>query len=240
MGDEQIPLWKKIWNFVTAYSTLTTIWPIAVAIYVAAKKLAHMPSNWYPPQYWASGGAWFFGTWAVLGTLLYMGGKAVPAVKRWKNPHSLTITPGSGRSATLTLSHAGEPAEWSVDGRIIGMLDASPSPDSTWFHCVLVKDGRRDDSAVLSDGEWVDIVVATICTSEWVSGHWMVIQLGRSNLPVSKDGVLMQFVVKAKPRAKEGLIKNYKITMSNGNFIEIKEALGDQLSEPTPGRATRN
>src|ERR1035437_7737586 len=137
-----------------------------------------------------------------------------------ENPHSLTITPEGGRSTTLTLTHIGEAADWAVDGKIIRMLNGSPSPDSTWFHCVIVKDRIRDDSATLSDGEWANIVVAAIRTSEWMSARWLEIQLGGHNVSVSSEGVLMQFVVKAKPEMKGGsLIKRYEIKMPHTGFI---------------------
>jgi hypothetical protein len=198
---------QKALRWFHVYSDLQTLWPLAVAIIVAARRLAHMPSTWYPLQYVLSPLAWLFGTWAVLGTLAFGYKKSLPTVKQWWNPHSLVINLNEGNSAIIEIRHQGGDAVWEARRRIVKTMDKSVNPDPVWRLCNLKKDGDYVGNSPLHDGETAHLMLVSFSDSRYSSGRmFMHNDEKRSGVEIPDKGVIVELSFKAIPAAKNGTL----------------------------------
>jgi hypothetical protein len=89
---------------------------------------------------------------------LYIALTRKPSIER-----RCTLTPNSGEKGSVTLRHHGDPATYTVDGRIVSVLDGSANPLSAEFQCELHVNGKDGNwQPKLSNGEWATIILGTI------------------------------------------------------------------------------
>lgn len=216
--------WKRAGDILSHLSNLYTLWPIAVAIVVAARKLAHMPSTWYPAQYWFSAFSWLLGTWVVVGTSFWIIKKAFFWFRRWINPHDLEIALHVGEKAVIEMTHRGPAATWEVRRRILNVKsvmsgDLNPAP--AWALCYLKRDGMEQLEQLLKDGDTATVMMASATSgasrhnSFWITdgesstgkvfeAKSFVIQLAiRSNPPMRKGGISKCFQIEWVPATRD-------------------------------------
>jgi len=220
--------WRRVWDTIGHLGTLYTLCTLAAAFVVTAKKVAHMPSNWYAPQYWVSAGAWLFGTLAIAAILATVARKTISWLKRWMRPHSIELRIESGRVGALTLIHHGEVATWRAEGRIMRTLDGSPNEDPLLFQCYFLRDKKIANSMSLKEGESATIILANIGRSEWRSGSWLQIRCGDygNNTTVTDAGVVMEVNIRSDPASKRAAVcKEFEIkrSINRPDLIEVIE-----------------
>src|SRR5215471_302380 len=132
--ESEMPL-KVAMRWLGYVGNLQTLWTIAVAFIVTVRKVTHMPGSWSVLRSSLFAGAWFFGTWAVLGTIVWTVDKALPKIKTLLHPHSAEIRVESGKIGALTLLHFGASARWTAQARIVKTLDGSPIANPMLFRC---------------------------------------------------------------------------------------------------------
>ncbi|MCU1286576.1 MAG: hypothetical protein JWO13_2926 [Acidobacteriales bacterium] len=221
MPESQPSLRQKIWKLAGDASTIQFLWQVTISVAAASRVVSVMPSNWYPPQYWLTGGAVLFGTWASVATIWVVGRWLELRVIRWWNPPALDITAQSGaRSATITLLHSGSPATWIADGRIAEMLSDNLNPSPELFQVVLDKGGRLMKSIDLSDGEWAQFVIASERTSEWYPASF-VVRRGNDDCMIPDSGAVVEIAFRRD--GAKNLIRRFKVKRTRSE-VHIENA----------------
>lgn len=190
-----------------------------------ARKLARMPGNWYPAQYWASAGAWGFGSWAVFASAVKGIQKYYPMMRRAQKPHSITVTLSVGNSIELVLRHKGEPAIWSADARIVRMLKKNEhNPDPAPFECEFFKSKGVNTRMRLTDDEWATITLAILRD---IRGPWLgIYHHPNLSIGIPYSGVVLEVEIKSEPKSRTSLKKYYEIKLDNLCELVAKEVDG--------------
>ena len=222
----QTGLGRRLWDLLGHYSTASTLFPIAAAFVVAARRIAHMPSDWYPPQYWVSAGAWGFSTWALAAAGVRGINWAVPKIKRWRNPHAISVELNVGNNVELVLTHSGEAATWYADARIIKTVDTKEkNPDPTPYNCEIVKGSGSNTKMLMKEGEFSTITIATVKHDSY--GHrpeWLaIVQRHSVSIAVPNSGVIIEVKIKSVPPAESTLVKYYKVYRNRLGDIETED-----------------
>jgi hypothetical protein len=184
-----------------------------------------MPHGLQAALYWFIAMTAFFGTWALATTLIAGISLVYSKARRWKHPHSITVTPTSGRTGNIILTHSGEPATWSVEGVIVSTLDGSPIPEALPFQCRLVKDGKWLWPMPLHHGEWAHVELATD-EGDGVSTSWLSIIRHNAdyNIHIPQTGVIVALTIKAIPPLKAGPTKkHFRVGERRLSHIEVVE-----------------
>ena len=147
MATNNTPKWKTFLDFFGYFQSIKILWGIFLGLLAAIGVVLKMPAS---PLTYLIAAAAFTGTWIITGTLIWVGAKSVPVVKRWKSPHSLAVDLMGGNNAVIEIRHRGEKATWEVRRKIVKVIDSSANPDPVWRLCTLRKDGRHVNNSPLA------------------------------------------------------------------------------------------
>lgn len=224
VGQDSAPNFlKTLVHLIDHYGRLQIVWSIFLGLLAAIGVVVRMPAK---PLTYLIAGAAFFGTWAVIGTSVFIVGKAIPMVKRWKYPHCLTTELAVGEKAELVLRHSGEPANWYVDAAIKQMLDKKErNPDPSPFQCVIYKGTAANTRMRMSDGEWGTITLASFQHSSWGRGEiWLSIFCNHNQrIRIPGSGVLLELTINSEPKANP-IVRRYNIKAAKDGSITATPA----------------
>lgn len=192
---------RRFWAAVETYGTLQTLGQMAAASGVAAWGLSVMPGGWHPPQYWVSAGALFFGTWMLFAVAVRIWKVGVPRWQQWRHPSRLEIACNGGDNGVVTVTLRGQPATVSADGRIVRLLAGEVNPSPHLFECLLRRGADNWTSVVLSDGDWVHIVMSSrMSVEDWRGGrtHGFYIHRGKTSVGVPQSGAAVEITLKVR------------------------------------------
>lgn len=226
VAAEPLPSWpERIWGFVSTASNLVFLWQVAVAMATASTVVSTLPGGWHPPQYWLVAGSVFFVTWAIAATITSGFRAAVPRIRRWMHPSSVTMTPDSGKKASITILHSGEPTRITVEGRIVSMLNGSENPAPQRFDGYLLKGTGHHRALTLAADEWVQVVLAEVKMNEFHGNTWLSVERGVSTGINAPDaGVLMDITVRGKPALPSGpQVRRYRVVRTEKWHITVTE-----------------
>lgn len=150
--------------------------------------------------------------------------EATPAHRRF------TLVPNGGKKASLTLRHYGPETKYSIEGRILRLIDGSPNPAPQWFHGELQPGANKkgDFGVVLGNDEWAHVIVADIGDNrnEWGGRTWLQVRRGKygNSTEIPDSGAVLEYVVKAEPPTGKIAGQQFCVTR-NGEFL-IAEAVG--------------
>ena len=216
--------WKRFQAFIAAYGYLQTLSQIAVSFGITTWGLSLMPEGFVQPLYWAATGAMFFGTWAVGVTVVFLVGKAIANLRRWKYPPVLVLTGEGGQMGSVMLRHSGEPTVYSADGRIVQTLNDYPNPAPQMFQYDLKLKGKISGPSIrLEDGQWAHILLAGFYDHK----GWFSIWRDGSSVNVPSVGVIVELTIKSQPPVKGGnQTKQYRVRAIESpsfDFITVEE-----------------
>jgi hypothetical protein len=171
--------------------------------------------------YWFNVGAWFLGSWGALALATSMIKKARTRGRAWASSPEITMVPGGGYEAKVTIHYSGCLADVSAKGRIIRTLHgANPHPD--FFVCYLwTSTGGEELSLSLNDGDWAQIVIAQISSDNLALESWFAIRCGQSFVQVPDSCAIVEITATAKPSGYS-TTKCFSITRED-RFISISE-----------------
>ncbi|MGC2110148.1 MAG: hypothetical protein WA655_11575 [Candidatus Korobacteraceae bacterium] len=214
------PKWRTFLDWFGYFQSIKILWGIFLGLLAAIGVVLRMPPS---PLTYLIAAATFTGTWAVFGTLAWAGGKAVPAIRRRRNPHFVTIELAVGEIVELVLRHHGEPAVWRADAVIVSTIDKGVNPHPTPFGCRIHKGTSSNTRMTMADGEWGTITLATVARTEWRSANsWLSIYRHQDDgIAVPDSGIVLQLTLNATPASKWGpLVKTLEIRRNeSGDLI---------------------
>jgi hypothetical protein len=197
--------WQRLWHRIESIHTAYWLWEISFAALAAWNSRHLMPHTIGPADYWLPV-AVFFGTLAVLATLLQIATWSFTKIKVWRHPPSLQITPHGGTGASVEIMHSGLATAWEAHIRILKTIDDYPNLKSILQQSYLHKDGRSFRSLPLSDGESANIPLAEISWDSWDRGGPSVIVStaeGPSDTRVGGGGAIVEVNLTTVPIIKK-------------------------------------
>jgi hypothetical protein len=213
MADDEIPPGLPKW---IDWIVTREPWSYACTFVAGAVVSSFVPFDWKTPTPWL---------WTAFAMTLAFWLSQVLATKwyRWRlGPPVLHLSPHNGGKASLALEHRGAPTVYRVDGRIVGMVDATavnPAPQP--FQCELLLMARTTaPEARVRDGYWALVVVASVV------GGQLAIRRGKSNwnTVIPDSGAIVAYQVWSDPPlGANGQERRYRVVKNGGEIILTEE-----------------
>jgi hypothetical protein len=223
-SEEKPSPMKRAWEAIGAFSRVRTIWQLVAATGIASEVVSRLPGGWHPPQYWALAAFAFFGTWAIVASVMFIIERSLPPIRRVLNPPKGRVIVDSGNKGSFTVRHSGAPCLYSANGRIVLTFDSSPNPAPQLFQAELYFKGLRGGYSVeLRDGDWANVIVAQTEGNNY-DRTWLAIRRGSygSTVIVPDRGVMVEYeLVTAAVLSEQDRVLELEVSCKKGSHIEV-------------------
>jgi hypothetical protein len=178
-----------------------------------------MPWRWHTPIPWLLTLAAFCFTWVGAVGLR----RAWAWNRRRRNPSIGRLTADGGTHATATVRHYGEPTTYTVEGRIVDIIDGSANPFPQPFHGRFLKGSGSYPSLTLGDQEWGLVRLGHVRLNEYHGNTWLEIDLGTSGgVTVPDSGAVVEVTLKANPPLRSGdVIRRFAVRVSPKHHRQV-------------------
>jgi hypothetical protein len=219
---------QKLWHRIESIHTAYWLWEIALAALAAWNSRRFMPHTINPTDYWFPV-AVFFGTLAVLTTLVQIATWGFSKFRVWRHPPSLRITPHGGKCAAVEIQYSGLPVTWEARLRIAEVAGTryTPKPanlDPLLRQCNFEKDGQSYRTLKFTDGDIASIVLADRRYGNYQT--WVAVPNADDEYGTRVDGnTTIELNLSTKPVQKKFSIKRcFMVSRSAGDAMECTEA----------------